>query len=174
MESQTVTYTLELRDHRAMTAFVCAPASDQSKRLRWLIVPAPFLLTVGVASQLVESVSSFVLGILALLFWLWVAIKFMRPRAQRMLEPTTGGTILCEYQLTLNADGVEIRTQHWDSLTRWSGVVSVDETPDHVFLRIDNVAAYTVPRRAFPDEDALRRFVSVARAHIAAADQAIS
>jgi hypothetical protein len=82
------------------------------------------------------------------------------------LEPSPHGTIICQYTVTLSDQGVDIRTPHWDTLTRWSGIVSVDETPDHVFLRIDTAAAYTVPVRAFNDDDARRRFVSLARAYL--------
>jgi hypothetical protein len=166
MEPQSITFNLELPDHRAMTAFVCGPRGGPSKRVRWVVAPLAVFFTVGIASQFVESVPSFILGMLALLFWLWVVIKFLVPLAQRKFEPIPGGTILCEYQLTITPNGVDIRTPHWDALTRWSGVVSIDETPDYVFLRLDNVAAYTVPRRAFADDDARACFVSAARAHL--------
>ena len=39
----------------------------------------------------------------------------------------------------------------------------VDETPDHVFLRLDTMAAYVVPKRAFATTDALNAFVDTAR-----------
>jgi hypothetical protein len=74
--------------------------------------------------------------------------------------------------VTLGDQGVDIRTPHWDALTRWSGIISVDETPGHVFIKIDASSAYTVPVRAFADEEARRRFVQVAKTYLGVAERA--
>jgi hypothetical protein len=172
MGPEGVTFDLELRDYRAMAAFVCAPARTHSKWVLWVIVPFLTFLTVGIALLFVQSVLSFVGGMLAVLFLFWIAIKVLVPRAQRRLEPSAHGTILCEYKVTLSDQGVDIRTPHWDTLTRWSGIVSVDETPEHVFLKIDAAAAYAVPVRAFADDDARRRFLSLAKAYLPVRERA--
>ncbi len=161
VEPPPVAFVLELADHKAMTAHICAPLTANWNRLGVLIVLA---VPVGViASRFVTSPTSFLLGMAAMAVLLWAVIKVVAAGARRRLEPTPGGCILCQYRLALSPEGVDIQTPHWQSLTRWPAIVAIEETVDHVFFKIDTIAAYTVPKRAFANVEAQRQFVDAAR-----------
>ncbi len=167
MNPSRLSFTLERRDHKALTAHLCAPVNARAKRLgRWL-GPVAVVMAAVVAAQFLESLVSFLLGILFITILLWAFIKFVNAGAQRQLEPAVGGAILCQYQFTLNADGVDMVTPFWSSQTRWGGILAVEETVEHVFFRIDSVAAYTIPKRAFANPEALLQFVTEATARVA-------
>lgn len=166
MEDHTVRFVLELQDYKAMTVYICAPASKRSKTLSRGVSFAGVVIATLVASRYVESFTSFMLGMFFVSVLLFAVVKIATSGASKQLQPDTGGTILCEYNVALTAEGVSVHTAHWDTLTRWSGVLSIDQSPEHAFIRIDRIAAYTIPKRAFPDEEAFRRFIEQGRAYI--------
>jgi hypothetical protein len=47
-----------------------------------------------------------------------------------------------------------------------AGVLSVNETPTHIFLMTDRLAGYVIPRRAFADPTEHEAFLGFARTHV--------
>jgi hypothetical protein len=82
---------------------------------------------------------------------------------QRRLRPRPGGALLCRYDVQLTQHGVHVQTPHWTNTLLWPGILAVEETPSHCFLRIDRAGAYTVPKRSFANDEAARQFVAFAR-----------
>lgn len=166
MKHDIVRFVMELQDYKAMTAHICAPATKRSKTMSVALSVAGVLTALLVATRYVESLMSFTLGMFVFSVLMFAIIKVAASGIRAQLHPSPDGTILCEYEVTLTPDGVSIQTRHWDTLTRWSGVRSIDQTAEHAFIRIDSIAAYAIPKRAFPDETAFRSFVERGQAYI--------
>jgi hypothetical protein len=162
MQPQTVTFDLELKDHQALLAHICAPPKRATRLLQFGVVGGVFVAACA-ASLVVQSVDSFLLGMVAVSLLLAVATRALMRARTAQLVPTSGGSILCHDELALTDDGVKITTPFWRSIHQWEGVVAVEEAADHVFLKVDTVAAYTVPRRAFASNDDFRAFVRTAQ-----------
>jgi hypothetical protein len=78
--------------------------------------------------------------------------------AQRRIRPRTEGASLGARTFELTSEGLWERSRHYETLTRWPGVCSIDETPRYFFVFIDNCQAHIIPKRSFEDSDACRRF----------------
>jgi hypothetical protein len=87
--------------------------------------------------------------------------------AQRRIRPFPEGASLGSRTYVVSAEGLRERSRQFDTLTRWCGVREVDETPDHIFVFIDNCQAHIVPKRAFASADECRRFSSELRRRLA-------
>lgn len=167
-EEQSVRFTLEQRDYAAMAAHLCAPVVARSKSSSRALSVAGVLIGSLFAFRYVDSFGSFALGLLFAAGLFMVVIKLSVAGVRKEMQPTAGGSILCEYDVALTPDGVDTRTPHWHTLHRWSGVIAIDQVPEYAFVRIDAVAAYAIPKRAFADDLAFQRFVDAARAHLQA------
>lgn len=168
MEEQSVKFTLEPQDYKAMVAHICAPVTKRSKGWSKALSFVVTLIASLVAFRYVDSFGSFALGMLFTSVLILAIAKLAIAGARKDLQPLAGGSLCCEHTVALTADGIDARTPHWHTLHRWSGVLAIEQVPEYAFIRIDNVAAYTIPKRAFADEGAFQRFVDTARAHLQA------
>lgn len=145
-------------DYLAMSKHVCAPdpGSLWIGRLLWLgsVFVASFTLAL-----LGRSGWAFLAGMGA--GFLLMLVKVLR--TQRRLQPRPGGAVLCRYDVQLTSSGVHLQTANWTSEVRWHGILAVEETAAHCFLRVDTAGVYTVPKRSFPNTEAMRQFVDFAR-----------
>ncbi len=81
--------------------------------------------------------------------------------------------MLCRYDVELTQGGVRVQTPHWTNALLWPGILAVEETATHCFLRIDAAGAYTVPKRSFPNGEAMQQFVDFARDCVSRAQAAV-
>jgi hypothetical protein len=93
-------------------------------------------------------------------FWL-----FFRWRFSRALPPVAEGSLLGPRRTTLDDWGIRERSAHSEHCTDWQGVLSVEETEQHIFVMIDRFAGYVIPKRAFADVERLQEFVGFTRQH---------
>jgi len=92
--------------------------------------------------------------------------------AQRRLRPDPEGPSLGNRTFTISREGFCERSRHFELLTRWSGVRSVEENRNYLFVFIDTCQAHIVPKRAFASDEDARRFADELRRRIA--DPAVS
>jgi len=154
-----VNFELSLSDYRAMSRQLVA--GHRGEPLVWFV--ASFCL-LGFARVGKAFIAGFIVGVLLLLIRLLYA--------QRRLRPEPGGALLCHYEIQLTSNGVHIETPSWTSDVPWRGIRAVEETPTHCFLRSDSVCVYTVPKRAFPNAEALRQFADFARDSVSRSQRA--
>jgi hypothetical protein len=126
-------------------------------------------IPVGVALFLAKNVLRFTFdvqtalacAVIFLLFW-----GFARWRFARALFPAERGGLLGPRQTSLDEDGVIEQSTNHKHQSAWPGILSIEETGQHVFLMIDRFAGYTVPKRAFSDSRGILEFIAFARQHI--------
>ena len=97
--------------------------------------------------------------------------EFFRRRATSALAPAADGIIIGPRDTSIDDDGVMEQATNHRVFTAWPGVHSVDETDDHVFVMVDRVAGYMVPKRAFRDSSEAAAFMAFARARAKAETQ---
>lgn len=153
---QSVQFELGLADYHAMLKHVCAVGSPGLERLVGFVVV--FAVSFVVALLGYDS-RGFVAGVLVGI--LLMVLKVLR--AQRRLTPQPGRALLCRYDVRIAPAGVHLQTPNWTSDTSWRAILAVEETPAYCFFRVDTASVYTVPKRAFPNDQAMRNFIDFAR-----------
>jgi hypothetical protein len=80
------------------------------------------------------------------------------------VTPLPDGSLVGQRRVELSEDGVRQVADLHDAKTLWPGVLSVADTPTHIFLMTDRLAGYIIPTRAFADAAARNAFLAFARA----------
>lgn len=165
---RTVKFELTPEDYRALQVYLCAPRSPRARRKTYIVV-------IGAAIGLLASRVlgreglPFLVGAVFALVMNFVYMRRSQARVQARLFPKPNGYILCQHDISLDETGIVVVTPYWTGKTLWSGAFSVDQTGDHVFLRLDAPAAYAIPKAAFASQMAEEDFVSFANEQIKAA-----
>lgn len=110
----------------------------------------PLLYLIGAALGAFAAVSALVAGLRV-----WV----------RRL-PRDDGATLGRHQIELEEAGFHVEGRSGRAFVRWSAVVEVLEVEAHVFLYVDRMMAYVIPKRAFATAGDCARFVEFARSHV--------
>ena len=133
----------------------CSDARYGRKLARFL-----YALLIGLAAGFFASRAgvglhffSILIGAAAGVFWLYTLVKFQ----MRGLHPSPDGMIRTPQELQISPDGVRVRARHFELFYRWEAVKSIDETSEHIFIMVDRIAGFIVPKRVFasktePDE----------------------
>lgn len=165
------------RDDYAALTFARAPSSAQMRRrflvlgvLLTLVVLLLGLLTLLTGdlsfvdrAPLLRPLSYATAATLAAFFLLSLALVGVRRWVRSV--PRDDGALLGVHELELSDAGFTVEGRAGRSFVRWSAVVELRETESHVFLFVDRMLAYVVPKRAFSDRDACAHFVTYVRGH---------
>jgi hypothetical protein len=162
-----VTFELTLEDFRALQRHVCRPIK-RPPLLQHLLVGLASVIMLGLAIEFLPSPPSFFAGLLSALILIFTVSYFGTRRARAVTDPAPNGSILCSHDYWLEDEGLRCRTPGWHGVTRWSGIVKVDETDQHLFVMIDRAAAYTFPKRAFASPTDAASFAERVRARLTA------
>jgi hypothetical protein len=156
-----VRYQLTLDDFREMTAHLCGKVRPRSNPLLLVIV---MIFVFVLIYNLVSSgpggeafAGGMLVGMTFPLAFFWLRLRAGRA-AERKLEPRAGGPVLSSYACSIGEDALLLETPFERSSMAWPAFVGLDESQGLLLLRIDNNAAYAVPKRAFADPEQLRRF----------------
>jgi len=149
-------------DYRAMVRHLFARASGYRWSFRIFIFASVFVAFLG-AALLGRNGRAFIAGVL--LGFLLIVARWLL--SLRQLQPRPGGAWLCPYDVQLSDGGMRVQTPNWTCDVPWHGVVAVEETGTHCFLRIDNWSVYTIPKRAFASDEAVQQFIDFAHEGVA-------
>lgn len=78
--------------------------------------------------------------------------------------PRDDGATLGEHTLEVDEDGFHVEGRSGRAFVKWSAIVEVRETNEHLFLFVDRMLAYVVPKRAFTSADECAAFADYVRA----------
>jgi len=78
------------------------------------------------------------------------------------IEPnkTTG-----KHKLSISMDSVTDSSNEGESTTHWNAIEWIESTDQYLFMMVQDSVPHIVPRRAFTDEQAFKRFVDTAEAY---------
>ena len=94
------------------------------------------------------------------LFWAVLIFAFYRLSFARIKKmPDENGEILSEKAYLLSDDGLKEVSTNNESFTKWSGFKSIEENKKYIFLFVDKIAAYIIPKRVFKDSEEVTQFL---------------
>jgi hypothetical protein len=94
------------------------------------------------------------------LFWAVLIFAFYRLSFARIKKmPDENGEILSKKTYFLTDDGLKEISANNESFTKWSGFKSIAENKKYVFLFVDKIAAYIIPKRVFKDSEEVTQFL---------------
>lgn len=84
-----------------------------------------------------------VVGVLVVIF----SVMMLARRARSANRPTPQSSSWAPTRFEIDATGVRVTRAHQVGVVDWCGIESVDETEEHVFLPLDRLLAYVIPKR---------------------------
>jgi hypothetical protein len=87
-----------------------------------------------------------------------------RRMQKRMWDPK--GLFLRPHDITVSSQGISLKSDVTELKCDWQAFLRVEETPTHLFLYIERVMAYIVPKREFATPEEASRFRTIVRANI--------
>lgn len=163
-----VEYDLTLADFRAMLRHLGTRARPPATWRRIYFVASVFCVSVllGFLRDEIDRTSLFIGALLASVAIGTYALLY-RAQVARRFSPTAGGFLLRRYAISLDAEFIHVETALSSEKVRWFPGLLVEETPTHIFIVLDAIAAFCIPRTAFADLVSAARFVEFARSRIA-------
>ena len=73
--------------------------------------------------------------------------------------PSDKGSILGKRKYTITDEGLLEESEINNNLRKWSGIKTVEANKNSVFIIVDTIAAYVIPKRFFKDLDEMNLFV---------------
>jgi len=85
--------------------------------------------------------------VLAAVVLAWAVLLRQQQVVRRALRPAPGGPAFGKRVLTLSSEGIHVAAEHAEGVVRWSGVRSVHDMPEYIFVRIDTCDGFVIPKR---------------------------
>jgi hypothetical protein len=94
------------------------------------------------------------------LFWtFFILIIYWTTFARVKKMPDENGEILGEKTYLLSNEGLKQISANSESFNRWNGFKSIEENNKYIFLFVDKIAAYIIPKRVFQDSKEMTNFL---------------
>lgn len=114
-----------------------------------LIVGANYLIKLPIMTLTMVAVIAPILG------YFYSTFK-MKTRITKSIYNNKG--VLCEHTVKINEEGIREITSVNDSFHSWKDIKDVKENKEYIFVFIDNIMAYIIPKSAFSSEVQCKEF----------------
>lgn len=109
-----------------------------------------------------------ILSILTYVIWILVYPKYYEYKLNKIVSKILSedkNNILGDKSISLEEEGIIASDISSESKTNWSGIVSIEETENHIFIFKSSVSAYIIPIRAFINKDEKENFMSILKSN---------
>jgi len=120
--------------------------------LFWLII-----MNLNKPFSPVLILTELILFSLVWVLFMFLSYKFSFARISKM--PDEKGEILGEKTYILLDDGLKQISEYGESFTKWIGIKSLEENENYLFIFVDKIAAYVIPKRYFSDKSETKEFI---------------
>jgi hypothetical protein len=161
-----IEYTLETKDLIALALFHRANWKPKvNGNIFWYgmlpILMCALVLTTGASFSVMSLIFGLFIG--SFMLWQnWCARKNLEDRSSR----ENAGDLLGKYWMELTPDWLIVSTEASEGRYRWSRPKRAVFTATHVFVVLNNLQAFVVPRRAFLNEASFQTFKTEFKNHL--------
>jgi YcxB-like protein len=96
--------------------------------------------------------------------FMFLSYKFSFFRISKM--PDDKGEILGEKTYILTDDGLKQVSEYGESFVKWIGIKSLEENENYLFIFVDKIAAYVIPKRYFSNMSETKEFIKTLNENI--------
>ncbi len=131
------------------------------KRIYLVIIVAfglPFVVNLGRPFEIVTYLMTVVLT--GLLFGLIYLGGMMIAVNRTKNLPSDNGSVLGKKKFMITDEGLIEESENNRNLQKWKGIKGVETNDNSVFIVVDNIAAYIIPKRFFRDSEEQRNFIN--------------
>ena len=94
------------------------------------------------------------------MFWaIFILITYWITFARVKKMPDKNGEILGEKTYILTDDGLKQISANSESFFKWNAFKSIEDNKKYIFLFVDKIAAFIIPKRAFQDPKEMTTFI---------------
>jgi len=90
-------------------------------------------------------------GIVAAVFsfvWYWYFYRnYPRKAVEKMQKDKPQKDVFCRHEVTITPEGIAERTAETQSFQKWSALLEITYTPEHIFLFTTPATAHVIPLR---------------------------
>ncbi|WP_207420246.1 YcxB family protein [Desertivirga brevis] len=123
-----------------------------------LLVRADY--TFDLEAFILITIGTFVFQLLMLQVFLPPLMKLMGH------TPAKNGSILGKRVFRITDEGITEESENSTSFHKWKSVKSVDENDRSLFIFVDTIAAYIIPKRYFENDEHLASFSKLVEEHV--------
>lgn len=129
------------------------------------IVSIVFLIVPFIFSSITEMPLYVYFPVFALIWLLWIIFykkyfdRIAIKRIEKMLNEGKNLCLLGKYSVETNEDGFIEICPNGESKITWNGIDKVVENELYIFIYIDSVRAYIIPKRAFTNDNLKNEFL---------------
>lgn len=76
------------------------------------------------------------------------------------------GSLLGDRTYYILKDGLKEISENNESLTKWQGIKKVTESEEGIYIFVDKIAAYIVPKRFFDTNEEMNSFINLINSRI--------
>lgn len=135
----------------------------RSRLKRTFIISTIFILLSILILNFNKPLDLILIGIELIIFCIaWSILLFIlyQLNFQRIKKlPDTNGSILGQKTYILQDDGLKEITETSETLTKWNGIKKIIETEEYIYVFVDKIAAYVIPKRYFSEEKERIEFI---------------
>ena len=95
---------------------------------------------------------------------IYVFYQLSFQRIKRM--PDQNGIIIGKKTYIIQDNGFKEITDSSETITKWNGIKTIEETKDYIYVFVDKIAAYIIPKRSFIDETEGELFIKILKSKI--------
>jgi len=130
---------------------------------------AALSLIIAFATMYGDPIDSVIFCELALLAFVtqFLILRFCMPFMIKLVGhvPAKDGIMLGKKTFRITAEGIEQESENSRVFQKWKAVRSVEENKRSVFIFVDTIAAYIIPKRFFDNEEQVAEFVKVVKGY---------
>jgi predicted helicase len=108
----------------------------------------------------VSTLAATVFGVLSGALLMVVIIGGISRTQLRRMKPSDDGYVIGNQKLTLCEEGIRQMSRHHQMLMNWSCVRAVNTTDKHVFVMVDRIGGFILPKRSFSSDEQREQFVN--------------
>jgi len=115
-----------------------------------VVIGLPIFMNIGKPFELHELLINMIITTIVFSS-VFLGIGYISIRRTGRL-PSDKGSILGKKTITVTDEGLISESENSKTIQKWSGIRSIEQNDDMIFIFVDKIAAYIIPKRFFNDQ----------------------
>ena len=138
----------------------------RSLKIQRFAVPIIYIILPFVFPNALDStfiftlITFFIVSILWVVFYPKYFYKSVNRRLKKMIKEGKNEGLIGEHKLITTVEGITDTTSYGETKVNWSGIKSLKEDSDYLYIYNSSVSAYILPKRDLKDVEQIRDYLN--------------